>query len=113
MIITSTTRAASRAKTRSCSSDFPPPDFNAAACPILATHWFDRRPEVATQRRYRRQVEHLHRLGPRAVGEILREVADGENLGNALEAYGRLTPDLLKALGGDCFPATPIYQVVP
>ena len=49
MIITSTTRAASRAKTRSCSSDFPPPDFNAGAMPILATHWFDRRPEVATQ----------------------------------------------------------------
>ena len=100
--------------------DCPPVDFDPTACPILSRHWFGVEPScpigaVAAAEladlRFRRQVEHLHRLGPRAVGELLCEVAKGEDLDRALEPYQRLTPDLLKALGGDRFPPAPIYVV--
>lgn len=104
-------RASSRAKTRPRSSDCPPVDFDAAAMPILGTHWYGLQPDVARQLQYQRQVEHLHRLGPRAIGELIREVAAGEDLDSALAAYQRLTPSLLKALGGDRFPPTPVHEV--
>lgn len=115
--------AASRAslnKARPVSSGRPPADFDPAAYPILATHFFDIEPirpigeiaaEVVASLRFRQQVEHLYRLGPRAIGELLREVADDENLGNALAAYQRLTPDVIKALGGDRGPPRPIHEV--
>ena len=63
--------------------------------------------------RRQRQIEHVHRLGPRAVGELLYEVAKGEDLDRALEPYQRLTPNLLKAVGGDRFPPAPIHEVLP
>ena len=67
---------------------------------------------MAADLKRQRQIEHVHRLGARAVGELLYEDAEGEDLDRALEAYGRLTPDLLKALGGDRFPPVPIHEVV-
>ena len=99
--------------------DSAPDDFDPAAHPILATHWFGIEPthqtsatvDIAASLKRQRQIEHLHRLGERAVGELLREVEDGEDVGTALEAYGRLTPDLLKALSGDRFPPLPIHEV--
>ncbi len=97
-----------------------PPDFDPAACPILAEHFFgtgaappvgETTTEVVIGLRRERQIEHVHQLGPRAVGELLYEIAEGGDLDRALEAYGRLTPDLLKALSGDQFPAVPIHAV--
>ena len=84
--------------------DSPPADFDPTAYPILARHFFNVEPsqqisdttDMAARHRRQRQIEHLHRLGERAVGELLREAEDGEDVGTALEAYGRLTPDLLK-----------------
>ena len=70
-------------------------------------------PKGASDLRRQRQIEHVHRLGARAVGELLREVDDGADLDHALAAYERLTPDLLKAVGGDSFPAQPIHVVRP
>ena len=67
--------------------------------------------EVVASLRRQRQIEHVHRLGARAVGELLREVDDGADLDHALAAYERLTPELLKATGGDRFPAQPIHVV--
>ncbi len=107
-------------ETRRRSSDCSPADFDPAAHPIIARHFFGIeafRPigeiaaEVVASLRFRQQVEHLHRLGPRAIGELLREVADDDNLGNALAAYQRLTPDVLKALDGDRFPPLPVHEV--
>ena len=98
----------------------PPLDFEADTMPILAAHWFGTKPsrpigEVAAQlvadRRRQRQFEPVTRLGPRAVGELLYEVADGGDLDRALAAYERLTPALLKASGGDRFPPSPVHAV--
>ncbi len=95
-----------------------PIDFNPARMPILAQHWYGVTPlrpisqvAMVADLRFRRQVEHLHRLGPRAIGELLCEVAGGKDLDRALEPYQRLTPDLLKALGGNRFPPVPIHEV--
>ena len=103
--------ATRRTEARSHSSDCPPADFDASAYPIISQHWFGIEPARSLNRQ--RQIEHVHRLGARAVAELLHEVAAGENLDHALESYGRLTPDLLKALGGDRFPALPVHVVQP
>ncbi len=97
-----------------------PPDFDADAMPILAAHWFGVRPlrptgqvvgGVVADLKRQRQIKHVYSLGVRAVGELLDEVAQGENLDRALEAYARLTPELLAALGGDRFPPSPVHAV--
>ena len=100
--------------------DRPPHGLDPAAHPIIARHFFGVEPlhpigetvaEVPAGLRRQRQIEHVYQLGVRAIGELLREVADSENLDRALEAYARLTPELLKALGGDRFPPFPIHEV--
>ena len=97
-----------------------PANLDPAAHPIIARHFFGVEPfcptgtvavKVITRLRRERQIEHVYRLGVRAVAEMLFEVAGGEDLDRALEAYGRLTPDLLKALGGDQFPPAPLHEV--
>ena len=102
--------------------DSVPPNFDPASCPIIARHWFGMQPSLPIRKvatagvlslKRQHQVEHVYRLGPRAVGELLDEVAQGENLDRALEAYQRLTPELLAALGGDRFPPAPIHEVEP
>ncbi len=116
-IYATTPRRSSRVKPHQSNGapDSAPADFDATANPILSRHWFGLKPFSpkghAADLRRQRQIEHLHLLGPRAVGELLREVAEDDDLDRALEAYGRLTPDLLKALGGDQFPAVPIHAV--
>ena len=83
-------------------------DLDPDAHPIICRHWFGLDPlrpighvaaEVVAGLRRQRQIEHVHRLGPRAVAELLCEVSEAEDLDRALDAYERLTPDLLKALG--------------
>ena len=68
-------------------------------------------PKGAFNLKRQRQIEHVHRLGVRAVGELLHQVAKGEDLDSALGAYQCLTPNLLKAVGGDRFPPLPIHEV--
>ncbi len=57
---------------------------------------------------FERQVEHLHRLGPRAVAELLIEIAHctGQSglIADRLQAYAKLDPAVLRAIGGDKFP---------
>ncbi len=97
-----------------------PVDFDAAEHPILAAHWFGIETlrsigpipvEAPASLRRHRQFEHVHRLGPRAVEELAVEVANGADLGRALEAYQRLTPELLETTGGDRFPLAPTREV--
>ena len=101
--------------------DSAPADFDATANPIISRHWFGVDPlrpvghvvlGVVAALKRQRQIEHVYRLGLRAVGELLYEVAGGKDLDRALEPYQRLTPNLLKALGGDRFPPVPIHEVV-
>jgi hypothetical protein len=65
--------------------------------------------------RLRRGAEHLCRLGPRATSELLAEI--GFRIGglpciiDLLSEYQGLTPELLRAVGGDSFPRRPMHLV--
>ena len=78
-LYTPTTRTASRVKyPRSNDAlDSAPADFDAAAHPIIAHHFFGVEPlrqigdiadNVVADLKRQRQVEHLYRLGPRSRG---------------------------------------------
>jgi len=58
--------------------------------------------------RFRRDVEQLHRLGPRAIVELLTELAAERLLRTEIEAlvahYARLDPTTLDAAGGQRWP---------
>jgi hypothetical protein len=63
-----------------------------------------------------RRVEHLHALGPRATAELLVDLADRIGgmpaiLGLLAEYQQRLTPDMLRATGGDRFPTRRLRAV--
>ncbi len=64
-----------------------------------------------TDIRRRRQIEAIHRLGPRVVGELLVEIADLADLDIALEKYARLDGDAVRALGADQFSPNPLTKV--
>ncbi len=73
----------------------------------------------AAEGRLRRQrlVEQVHQLGARVVFELIDELDHAHDLGNDLDErlarYADLNSDLLVALGGDRFPASPIRAVSP
>ena len=64
---------------------------------------------------FARQVERLHSLGPRAVGELLAEIGEQRGIrtfiDTRLEAYARLDPEVVRKLDGDRFPRPPLYPV--
>jgi hypothetical protein len=67
--------------------------------------------------RLERGAEHLHGLGARAVAELLAEVGDRIGgmpciLGILGEYQQRLSPQMLRAVGGHRFPTRPM-RVVP
>ncbi len=101
-----------------------PVGFDPAAHPIIARHWFGVEPfrqigevaaEVAADLRFRRQVERVHRLGPRAVGELLQEIGADRScltaIETALERYTGLDCDVVAAGGANHLPAVPIHAV--
>lgn len=63
--------------------------------------------------RLQRGVQHLCSLGPRAVAELLAEVAERAGCGvcilDLLARYGELTPAMVGAAGGDRFPPRPLH----
>ena len=91
---------------------------NGAALP--SRHPWPGRPPVngpLSKTRFRRQVDHLHRLGPRPVGECLLQLVGTNDDAHAaliilLEQYQRLDADVVEALGGDRWPTT-IFPVEP
>ena len=67
--------------------------------------------------RFRRHVDHLCRLGPRPVGELLLQLVGTQDdartaLVVLLERYRQLDADVVQAVGGDRWPAT-IFPVCP
>ena len=66
-------------------------------------------------RRFERAVVHVHQLGPRAIGELLREITLAHGLAGDIEArlahYARLDPEIVRAMGWDHFPPRPIHLV--
>ena len=66
--------------------------------------------------RLRRGAEHVHTLGPRAVAELLAQVArEGRDLPGTLDLLDNwragLSPELVRAAGGDHFPRRVLLQV--
>ena len=71
--------------------------------------------DLVADLRFQRQVEKLHRLGPRAVGELLKEIGEQRrcrtSVDRRLEAYASLDPGVVRELGADEFPRPPLYEV--
>ena len=101
-----------------------PAEFDPAAYPIIAQHWFGIEPpcaigsiaaEVVANPHFRRQVEYLHQLGPRATAELLAEIGAERGITTIIERkiekYAALDTDALELVGGDQFPALPIHVV--
>ena len=68
--------------------------------------------------RLQRGAEHLHRLGPRAMAELLAELAGSIGgipaiIGLLAEYERRLSPELLRRVGGDRFPRRYLRVVPP
>ncbi len=65
--------------------------------------------------RWERTIERLHRLGPRAVAELLAEVAaaTGQHVRvvDLVEEYAGLDPEIVRFLGGDHFTPMPLELV--
>ena len=68
---------------------------------------------------FEQNIRRLHRLGPRPVGELLREVLRAVDRETADEILARLTTyaaldaGLVSALGGSGFPTLPLHVVEP
>ena len=64
--------------------------------------------DFATGPRWERMIEHIHSLGPRAVAELLAEIAavTGQHVRvvDLVEEYAQLDPAVLRAIGRDQFP---------
>ena len=71
--------------------------------------------EIVADLRFQRQIEHLHRLGARAVGEFIAEVSAERGIRTVvdkkLSRYADLDPEAVEAAGaGDFWPA-PLREV--
>jgi len=65
--------------------------------------------------RRQREIEAVHRLGARVVGELLDEIARhhgiGDDIDSRLARYANIDPRVLWVVGGDHFAALPIHLV--
>jgi hypothetical protein len=72
---------------------------------------------VVSDLRFRRQVQHLHRLGPRATVELLAEIGAERSITNIIDrkfaTYAGIEPEALEAARGDKFWLAPIHVVRP
>ena len=69
--------------------------------------------DLVADLRFQRQVERLHSLGPRFVGELLAEIGEQRGcrtfIDQRLAAYAQLDPAVVRELGADEFPGPPLY----
>ena len=72
--------------------------------------------DAVAELRFRRQVERIYRLGPRAVGELLAEIGERHlcrtYIDQRIEAYAALDPETVRALGEREFPRPPLHEVI-
>ena len=72
---------------------------------------------IISDLRFRRDIERLYKLGPRALGELLVEIGEQRLCRTYIEkrvrSYSIINPEHLSAVGGDAFPRPPLYRVVP
>jgi len=71
--------------------------------------------DVIRELRFRRNVERLQKLGPRAIGELLAEIGAAYSIRtdveNRLERYAVLTPEQVMVACAYFYPETPIHAV--
>ncbi len=71
--------------------------------------------DLAAGLRFERMFHRVHALGPRPLAELLAEIAiaTGEPglIAGRLQAYARLDPEIIRALGADRFPPMPLEVV--
>lgn len=71
--------------------------------------------EIVADLWFRRQIENLHRLGPRAVGELLAEIGAERSIQTVidkkLDRYAQLDPEALEAAGAGGFWQPPLHVV--
>ena len=71
--------------------------------------------EIGARLHFRRQVERLHQLGPRATAELLAELGAERGIQTVidqkLDTYIEIEPETLDAAGGDVFSPLPIHEV--
>ena len=86
------------------SPDHPPPQ---GLIPIAA--------EIVANLKFRRQVERLHRLGPRSMAELLAEIGAERSIttiiDQKLDRYAELDPEALAAASADDFWPAPLHEV--
>ena len=71
--------------------------------------------EVVADLRFRRQVQRLHRLGDRVLGEVFAHLGAKHGIQTSIEQtverFAELDPETLEATGGDEFSPVPIHEV--
>jgi hypothetical protein len=67
---------------------------------------------TVSELRRQRAAEQLHALGPRPVLEAMREISGGAELDTVLHRYAAIDPVLVRKLGGDRFPPSPLHEAV-
>jgi len=62
---------------------------------------------------FRREIEALHRLGPRVTGELIAELAHrhGPDVRATMGQFAALDPETLAALDALLWPPLPLYRV--
>jgi hypothetical protein len=72
-------------------------------------------PNAIADRQFRHAVERLHRLRPRPLYELLLQLGADQliraEIKRRVERYAALDPEILRATGGDQFPAVPLLLV--
>ncbi len=71
--------------------------------------------EIGARLHFRRQVERLHRLGPRATAELLAELGAERGIQTVIDrkvdTYAEINPDAIEAAGGNDFWQPPLHEV--
>ena len=100
-------------------------DFDPTPHPIIAQHFFGIPPrpntivtaDAVADLRRQRHVRNLHRLGPRALNELLVEIGSERGITTIIERkierYAGLDVDAPELAGGGRFPAPPMHGVRP
>lgn len=93
-------------------------DHVAELSGLGSTRWCQPVAALAAQARERHRrdlVLHLHDLGPRAVGELLAELARThgirDDIDQRLERYGALDPRMVETVGGREWSKPPLHAV--
>lgn len=71
--------------------------------------------EVVAGLEFRDQVQRVHALGARVLGELLAEIGTEQSIMPAIHEklgrYANINPQALRVAGGDKFPRVPLHEV--